>query len=681
MKRASLIAFILLALAATAQAVPPRRTQAARAPAVAEVDLAPLPINDIYVIHFVLDGCNRKAFEQTLAKGKLPNIQRHFLQGGARFTHALSSFPSTSSSIYQSYTTGLLPGHAGIPHLERFDRQDEEVIGYLTPGGAPKINSDLINLRALLNPDVGELEPTTTIFELLRGYPTAALYTMFQRGASFVHPVKAPLHALWSTYVTDDVMNVDVLALQKVLDLFREEIQSIPRYALVGLYSADIMGHHYGPVSPEVEEVLVQFDLFLADFLVLLKERGIADKTFIIVSADHGMHESGDLFEFQKALEKRDVALKPASPRRRDYTLYAANRGVVSSHVYVRHDGGFEPLIDPEVLRKIPTTGGEPIDLIDAILKMEATDLVIVRAGERRAHVFRYDGTDATIACSAIGPVDYCSFSFDRTRGDPFGYAADPRLSHLLDGRPHSSFAWRQATAGEAYPDAVVQLSQIFHDGRAGDLFVTTRGRFGFRKVKAGNHGGPGEDDMRVPLLIAGPTVPRGAFGVARSVDLYPAMLQWFGIHVPAENHDGIDPFRDPPPEDGARSTLAALDLLFEAEPSLIKMIDVPGFVRRDVSAVASLKAFPHLLTPAREEAARRSRILANLRALLKQMEAQRTEEDAPRVVDDPAYLADHIAIVEREIGRASASVRRMEEIEMVLKKCGNPNASGCRAL
>ncbi len=600
-------------------------------------------INDVYVIHFILDGTNCEAFNDALIRGRLPTVQKHLVEGGATFTHGLSAFPSTSTSVYQSYASGLWPGHAGIPHLERFDRQKEEVIGYLTAGSHNMINTDLINLRALINPDVVEIAPPTTIFELLEGYPTAAVYSPFSRGASEKDPEMAPINALWSTYVSERIENVDVLAMKKVISLFDRSPDQIPRYTLVGLYSSDIMGHKYGPHSEEVTFILEQFDVFLNDFLKLLAKRNIADRTYIIVSADHGMHETGKLFLLRDALKKRGILLKSSPPPTKGYALYAANRGVVSSHAYIRHDGGFEPVSDPEILKSVPTKDGGTVDLIEFIRGLDATDLIIVRAGERRARIFNHDGEWADVACYTVALTDYCSYISGG--GDPLGYAENPKIKSLMDGLPHSTFAWRQVTAGEEYPDAVIGLSQIFHDGRSGDIFITTRGRYGFRKVKKGNHGGPKYQDMRVPFLISGPTVPRGTFGIIRPPDVYTLLIKWFGINEPRANHDGINPFTPYREEDVHLRKLAALDQAFDTE-SFKRVLPI------------SRKDDPALLRLAKEESARRQKLVRKLSALLDQLNEERESGGT-----DERYIDDRIAIVKRTLNWAKEGKERMHRI------------------
>ncbi len=607
-------------------------------------------INDVYVIHFIIDGTNLEAFNKAMTDGRMPTIKKHFIDNGASFTKATSLFPSTSTDVYQAYATGLLPGHSGIPHLERFDRDHEKVIGYLTSSGYDMVNSDLINLRALMNPDAAELEPPTTLFELLKGHPTAAVYSSFSRGAAERFPKIAPIAALWSSFVSERQENVNVLTLKRVQQLFKRPTERIPRYTLVGMLSTDLMGHKHGPQSTEVAEVLQGFDLFMRDFLALLERQGIAGKTYIIISADHGMHDTGRLFHFTEELEKAGIAVKPSDPRDHEYTLYSANRGVVSSHIYVRHDGGFKPLDDPAILHRFPTVAGGSVDLIELIRGLDATGLVIVRAGERRTRIYDRDGDWADVACYTVEQRDYCSYGAGGGSGDPLGYRSDAAAAKLLDGQPHSIFAWRDATATMPYPDAVIELAQIFHDGRAGDLFITTSDHYGFRKVKAGNHGGAQEGDMRVPLLIAGPSVPHGEFGTARPVDLYPLALEWFGLSAPAVNNDGMNPFLHYKGDDPKLQRLALLDQMFDGGAPHLKQRDYAG-----------------LKPVAAREVEFRRELVQKLDALLARLNAQKSSKKAPRVAD-PDYLDDHIGIVERTLDWAKQRLARMELIESTLQ-------------
>jgi len=589
---------------------------------------APAPINDVYVVHFVLDGMNRGVFDKLLDEGKLPAIKEHFVDHGAVFEDALSNFPSTSPTIYQSYVTGLLPGNSGIPHLERFDRKNKKTIGYLSTSGYLKINDDLINLKALENPDTVKLQPPTTIYELLGGHPTFALYSSFRRGASDFFPKRVPMHALWSAYVTENGLKIDYLAYEKLFGIFGEK--DIPRYTLVGLYSVDFLEHEFGIKSVEAKNAVTQFDIFLREFLELLKKQGIADKTYLIVSADHGMHDTGKLFKLEKSLLNAGIFVKPGNPKIKDYTLYAADRGISSTHIYIKHDGGWEPVEDADILRSHPKKGGGTVDLIQTLLDLEPTMLVIARDGGRAARIFDAHGGQSRIECYNLNSIDWCSYHVTPNHGDPLHYYGRKNLAHLQDGEPHSTFEWKKATVNEEYPDAVIQLSQIFHDGRAGDLFVIPKSEWGFRKAKAATHGSIIFDDMRVPMLISGPTVPAGKFGVIRSCDIYPLLLKWFGINVPKNNYDGVDPFEKIEPESKEWQQLATLE--------------------QTAARGGKVRASGRMAALAREELNRRQILLKKLKAYEMELIRQPLKND-------------HVDIVRRAIELTEERVKRMQEI------------------
>lgn len=660
-----------------------KTVEAAEAPIIeAEImerELRRAKINDVYVVHFILDGLNAEAWEHALDEELLPTVKSEIIDKGATFGSALSLFPSTSAVVYQAYTTGLWPGRSGIPHLQRFDREGREAIDYLSIGGHDNINDDLINLRALMNPDAGDLDTPTAIFELLEGHPTAAIYSSFYKGSSITMP-KVPVGALWSAYVTGNVEHIDAMALNDVLDVFREDIPRIPRYTLVGLYSSDVMSHKYGPQSEKLNAVLAQFDNFMKNFMQLLRERGIADKTYIIISSDHGMHETGKLFRFKKLLEKKGIHLKPKSPKDKSYTMFVADRGVVSSHIYLKHDNGFEPIRNFEIARNHVTGWNEKIDLIDTMLEFKATEFLIVRNGDRKAKIFGKDGKTADVTCTMVDMVDYCIYKFDPAAGDPLGYSDNMDLKGLLDGRAHSTHEWEKATSKERYPDAIANIGQIFNDGRAGDIFITARAPYGLREVKKGNHGGLTDDDMRIFIAIEGPTVPAGKYGTARPIDIYPLLVQWFGLKVPSANYDGVNPFTKDAARDEDRIDLATLEIIFEGEPPIYKMIDVRRFVKEKVIPAVKTTRFARLAAVANEEITLRHRIVGKIDEYLKKLEAQKKDDKAPEVCD-PRYLNDHISIATRTRKWIQNGSLRLEDVRKILTHCANPDSVSCIGL
>ncbi len=612
-------------------------------PALAQ-DASPTPINDVYVIHLVIDGTNYETLQRVIDKGKMPTLKKTFIDNGAVFTKAMSTFPSTSTCAYQSFATGLLPGHAGIPHLQRFDRQREEYIDYLSLGNHTTINGDLINLKALLNSRHADLDTPSIIFELLAGHPTASMYTTIRRGTTIREPEHIPLHAAWSTYVSENYSMIDVLAYDKLINLYGGPLEKIPRYALVGLYSSDVAGHHLGTAATMVEDVLIQFDYFLRDFLDLLDRQGIRDKTYIIVSPDHGMHDTHNLFLFRNEMLERGIAVKPKNPRRNDFNVYAATRGVSSTHLYTRRaDGTFSPLQDADELRSYPSSDGERIDLIEYIRGLEPVDLVIVRDGEDGVMVYDRAGNASRIECLALNGADWCSYEI-LSSGDPLRLTSK-RARRLADGTPHHSQEWKWATADEYYTDAVIQLGTIFQDGRAGDLFIIPKRWWGFRKVKKATHGSLIRDDMHIAMFMTGPTVPRGTFQVMRTVDVFPLLVEWFGLTIDPAQHDGVNPFEGYRPEDPRWQKLATAEQMLRHgnAPSKSLLRDAQPYARIELK--------------------RRAHLHERLKEYITRLDGQREDTRAPGAANH-RYVDDHLAIA-RRIKRLTA--QRKEVMERIV--------------
>ncbi len=83
-----------------------------------------------------------------------------------------------------------------------------------------------------------------------------------------------------------------------VLDLAEELVQAEhlgteppPDVLVLALSSVDLLSHHYGSKSEEVRKHLISLDARLAEFLGFLNAKIGLEKTFIILTADHGFTE------------------------------------------------------------------------------------------------------------------------------------------------------------------------------------------------------------------------------------------------------------------------------------------------------------------------------------------------------------------------------------------------------
>jgi hypothetical protein len=125
------------------------------------------------------------------------------------------------------------------------------------------------------------------------------------------------------------------------------------------------------------------------------------------------------------------------------------------------------------------------------------------------------------------------------SRGDDLAY--EPLSGDPLElGGPWSATAreWLEATWDSPFPDAPYHILDQFRSDRSGDLLVIARegydfrGRFELPEHRAG-HGSLIRAHMQTPVWSSQP-MPSGP---VRTVDLFPAMLDWLNVAVPA----GID--------------------------------------------------------------------------------------------------------------------------------------------
>ena len=480
-------------------------------------------LNDVYVIHFVLDGARYDILNEAVQKGELPFIQKTFFENGTVFENALTAFPTVSTPGYIAFATGLSTGNSGIFFLEWFDRTKRKVVGYLTLKSYNRVNTDLINRMALLDPNVKTLYPPTTLFEKLKPHPTAAVYTHFRQGASIATPAAIPAAAIWNSAITKNGLALDRLSMQSLEKIFLKSPETLPRYSLVALYGPDFYGHKTGATAEDIALDLKQFDYLLKKFTHRLEKRGLLDQTYFIVSSDHGMHDAGKLFKLRRiiwnAVESKKIA-------------YVGNRGVSSTFLYLPGEKGWEDVPTLARLRHFPGKH-RMVDMIELIRNQEAVEWLAVRDGVDRVRIYNKKGEGLI---TRIPNGDNPLFSYTFSGKDPFEYN---KKFKLADAK-----SWLAATIHEKHPNAIVDLGNLFADPMVGDILVTLEDPWGFRRIKAGTHGSLSQSDMHIPLMMAGPGVSKGTRTLAKGVDVFPTVLEWLGLpKEEAQNQEGLSLF------------------------------------------------------------------------------------------------------------------------------------------
>lgn len=579
-------------------------------PAIAAA-VEPPAIRDVYTVLFVIDGCNADYFEELMAAGRLPNIHRYMVESGAHYTNAQTVFPSATTTGYQPFVSGLYPGHAGIPYLEWFNRKNKHSTEYLSTDGYRKLSDDFLDLSATLSTHAQENlschtfdEPSidslaTTIFDRLRGHPTAAIYSLFTRNASYSAP-KLPLAGIWSIFVSHRTHQVDQYAIHRLISLFKQPPKEIPRFSMVGLLGTDIIGHHDGAKSAMVGYNLENVDRLFGEFVSLLQERNLFDKTYIIISSDHGMHDVDHFFPIEHELTNLGVDIQTNNPKDTTYALHVSARGIGAAHIYLNKDNWHQrPNVDD--WRRVPTQT-KPIDLIDYLRHHDGTDLLAIRHTPNQIYLFSRDG-EATIDSMWVNNDWFYRYTLLTPQHDPLhDMVKSPFLNNLQ---------WRHATSSHGVPSEVPLLSQIFHDGRAGDLFIIAKPNWTFRTVKTATHGTLLPDDMRVPLLVRGPTItPATISEPHQTVDVHASILSWFGLSQPYPR-DGASLDHTEATATPIPAMMAEMSAFLWQYPPLIKIIDRDTLRRQFFNRFPSAKTLlPNLRHYQAELVASRRRLI-----------------------------------------------------------------------
>jgi predicted AlkP superfamily phosphohydrolase/phosphomutase len=452
-----------------------------------------------HCIVFLVDGARPDVMEKMMKRGDLPNIQRYLVEPGS-YTEAVTVFPSTTGPAYAPILTGCYPGTVDVPGIRWFDKEESSrkklslrrQRSYMGVE-APFFNSDLKKDKSTLFEIFGN---SINIFNpLTRGIDPANNLTRFTKTLYylFVH-----LTSAWQMvdYATHRYLS--------------RAIKQKPEFAFALFPAVDSFSHLSHPFSKTVLETYRKVDKFIGKTVQHLKRGKIMEETLLILTSDHGLtrtHTHLDLVDF---LEKRGYKAFYHPRIRRSQTKSAVMvSGNSMAHIYLKNGESWGKRIFLGELKKNHHA------LLSDLIRLSEVALVACEEEEGSICVFGNGGRarireqDGNIEYSVEGE-------------DPFGYNGLPqRLDH---------YASLEQTFDSDYPDALVQLVQIFKSRRSGDLILSAqkgfdlRTRFEWPEHKA-SHGSLHREHMLVPLFINTKIKTRKI----RTADIFPSILELLG--------------------------------------------------------------------------------------------------------------------------------------------------------
>jgi hypothetical protein len=520
--------------------------------------------DESYGLLIVVDGARGDLWKKYAAQGRLPNVQRLFVDGGVWVDHGTTTFPTITGAAMPTVLTGTLPSQHGIPSLYFFDRATRQYpVLY--------VGIEALQWNDWLSPNV------KTIWEHFPGEDDALAFgPALNRGADTVVPI------LWSVNYKPIEYRTK---LQLALRALERKVTGKPPARLSVVYNgwfdhmchvngaeSEVMDAHYTAIDEGIGEAVAVFNATLDAWE---KTIGAKVRRYVVLTSDHGhqdirkVHSIDDFVrlgkrakvvdklwteifgqkitgDIPKDLSDREIVLAAGEGHALLYfpTPILDEAGQVSSLDWDRR-----PTL--EMLRNYPYMG-QRIDILGiGVAETGAVAFMLAKDWEKGVvHVYGESG-EATIERQGDRPTR-ANYRYTVVSGeDPLALADHPRVAPLVDGQFHPADDWQIATVRTEYPDAMVQLFQAFDtDQRAPDVYVSARpyvsiGDLVDGEKSASKHGGLTKEESWVVVAFHGTGIKTGTLETARNADVVPTLLTLLEQPFPAASLDGRDLSKD----------------------------------------------------------------------------------------------------------------------------------------
>lgn len=456
----------------------------------------------------LVDGLRPDVAEARLATGELPHLAAMLADGGR--TRAITVFPSTTSVAYLPFLTGCTPGRCNIPSIRWLDRRtyggrwwrEREALRSYCGYQAPRLDGDI----------AGDVR---TIFELVP--ESIGIFTPIARGLTPARDPSRRERQLWGAvaHYAQWHQPSDDSAARHLL----RAVDGPARFVFTQFPAVDGYSHQTDPDAEPVRRALRKVDAVVGQARARLRRRGELETTLVLLVSDHGattIHTHLDLADWFRAQGVPTLSHPVLWERAPRAAVMVAGNG--SAMVYARPG---EPRLTRWPVERLrqPDSFGAGADLVQALLREPGVGLVAAESAEGGVWVANADGAARLRRTSA-------GIAYQPLTGDPLGIGG---------ARAGTTRDWLEATWDAPYPDAAYHLLDQFRAGRTGDLVVVAREGYDFRaryeipEHKAG-HGSLVRSHMQTPVWSSEP-LPAEPI---RTVDLFPAMLDWLGVAVPA---------------------------------------------------------------------------------------------------------------------------------------------------
>lgn len=454
------------------------------------------------------DGARPDIFADLVAKGRLPNVQKHFKDNGT-FEKMVTVFPSTTGPAYLPYITGKTPGQANVPGIRWFDKKRYAEKGW----GFGSFRSYCGLEAGCFDKDMAQdVKTVWDVFENPKNI-LGGITKGLKRKDNLTRYSRIPIY--FYSHQSHKWDATDRLAHKKVMKL----LDSADFDFAFAVYPAiDEYAHLESPFADKTIGAYEQFDAYLGEIFAKLEEKGIAEETLVAIVSDHGHCEVKKHFDvgpwLQQEKDLKTFYYTNIFKFRFDAVSMVSGNGM--AHLYFKGADGWGGRAFYEELSNQSL-------LLDELRLREEVDFIALQGRNGEVHVLSEFGRGAF---SYDSNTKMFTYAYDKT--DPL------QVFDSGNGVMKHSFSLEESlkmTLDKKNPDIFFQLHQVFESPRTGDIIVSAnpgcdlRDKFESPEHFSG-HGALHKNHMLIPFLI---NTPLNVDGPIRSLDVLPTILNLMG--------------------------------------------------------------------------------------------------------------------------------------------------------
>lgn len=475
--------------------------------------------SSVPIMLFGLDGVSRDQLYDMLRAGDLPNLTE--LLGGDALAHAhldrhlLSNLPSTTMPAWVSTLTGVGAAEQGIPNNEFFVRETKT---FECP--APVSFQDSTpTLEIYTDGYLNKLTGVPTVYERIHEKdPDALIWVVMShlfRGADTMYLTKRLVMAkAFEAFIEKELSNASGKSSRSVyenldkavIDALVSHLESGPVPDVLTLYLAgtDLYAHvaNEGPDEARRAYLSEVVDPALAPLIARMRTRGMLDRRWVIVTADHGHTEvvHDDAHAIGTGEDDAPGVLHKIGFHTRPFTRKVSDKDPYNAVLAYGGAMGFVYLADRS---RCPGT--------DAPCAWNAPpryreDVLAV------AEAFHKNNEDGALAPGMKGALDMIFVRVPR----PVSEVDLPFEVYVGAGKTQPIDSYLQAHPHPTYVDVARRMHELavgVHGERAGDVLLLAHNgdraeredRFYFAAPYRSWHGSPSRRDSEIPLIVANP--------------------------------------------------------------------------------------------------------------------------------------------------------------------------------